>query len=184
METTELLLDKNYEFDIQVSFTPDVYHLGVLKLSPDGITFQVVCEYSDTDTSEQFEYKYDAITCHKVLQDYYMLFGLTMLTSIIKPFLPEDVCDQERIKKMKKLRDDITHANEYELSESDLIFYINLLDVMATYLFLTKHLEISSDILSLIMPRHAQIQWMVIPKIYYVNPQTDTEPKDDHKEVE
>jgi hypothetical protein len=87
--------------------------------------------------------------------------------SVIKPFLPEGTQDNSIIGKMTKLRNDITHANEYDTNESTLRLYINLLDVMVIYLILSKLLGVEDNVIAFVLPRLEHIRSLVVPNIYY-----------------
>jgi len=84
----------------------------------------------------------------------------------IKDFFPDNFLN-DHIEKMVKLRNDISHANEYSVDERTLQLYIGAVDVLATFLIMKKLLIINEQIIVKVLPRHRELQSMVVPKIYY-----------------
>jgi hypothetical protein len=104
--------------------------------------------------------------------------------SLIKEFIPEDANINESVGKMVKLRNDITHANEYHPDEMKLGIFINLLDVLVTYLFLKNVLGVMDDIITLILPRHKQLRRIFVPKIYYSSKNDDKKEKNGSEKMD
>jgi hypothetical protein len=84
----------------------------------------------------------------------------------IKDFFPDNFLN-DHVEKMVDLRNDISHANEYSVDDRTLQLYIGAVDVLATYLIMKKLLIIDEQIIVKVLPRHRELQSMVVPKIYY-----------------
>jgi len=80
VEKFECLLGETYQFDVEVAFTPNIFHLGTLKMNPKDITIQFSCEYARDDNEENFYRKYEEVFCQS--KDlYFKLFNLEMINA-------------------------------------------------------------------------------------------------------
>jgi len=84
----------------------------------------------------------------------------------IKDFFPDNFIINH-LQKMVRLRHDISHANEYSVDDRTLQLYIGAVDVLATFLIMKKLLTLNEEIIAKVLPRHRDLQSMVVPKIYY-----------------
>ena len=63
MKNFECLLGESYQYNVHVAFTPNIFHLGTLNMSPNEITIQFSCEYNRADNEEKFHWDYKEVCC-------------------------------------------------------------------------------------------------------------------------
>jgi hypothetical protein len=80
MSKIECLLAETYQHNVQVAFTPNIFHLGILNMSPSEITIQFSCEYDSDNTEEQFLWKYNEIYC-QTSDVFFKLIDLERITA-------------------------------------------------------------------------------------------------------